>query len=58
MSSQENREKNQDLEVIEVYREFGTSDEDIIQKILKKFDVTKDYILPLLHLLFSYRISV
>ena len=48
--AQENRERKiRILENIKVYREFGTSDEDIIQKILKKFDVTKDYVLPLLN---------
>ena len=48
--AQEKRERKiRILEAIEVYREFGTSDEDIIQKILKKFDVTKDYVFPLLN---------
>ena len=36
------------LTAIDIYREYITSDEDIIQKIIEKFDVTKEYVLPLL----------
>ena len=33
---------------IDTYREFGTSDKDIIDKIIKRFDVTREYVLELL----------
>ena len=33
---------------IEAYRDCGTSDEDIIKKIIAKFQVTKEYVLALL----------
>ncbi len=47
--AQENRDKKiRILEAIEVYREFGTSDEDIIQRIIKKFSVTREFVLSLL----------
>ena len=33
---------------IDAYREYGESDEDIIAKIMKKFNVTKEYVQALL----------
>ena len=33
---------------IEAYRDCGTSDEDIIERVVKKFNVTKEYVLALL----------
>ena len=33
---------------IEAYRDCGTSDEDIIERVIKKFNVTKEYVLELL----------
>ncbi len=33
---------------IETYREYGESDEDIIAKITKRFDITREYVLALL----------
>ncbi len=35
---------------IEVYREYGESDEDIIQKIIRKFDVTREFVTSLMSL--------
>lgn len=35
-------------EAIEIYREYGESDEIIIDKIMKKFDVARDYVVALL----------
>ena len=34
--------------VIGVYKDFGFSDEDIIEKIINKYNVTKEYVLALL----------
>ena len=33
---------------IEAYRDCGSSDEDIIERVIKKFNVTKEYVLALL----------
>ena len=33
---------------IEAYREDGKSDEDIIDRIIKKYQVTRDYVLAIL----------
>ena len=33
---------------IETYREYGASEDDIIDKIIKRFNVTKEYVLALL----------
>ena len=33
---------------IETYREFGTSEDDIIKRIMKRFNVTKEYVQALL----------
>ena len=33
---------------IEAYRDFGASNEDIIERIIKKFNVTRDYVMALL----------
>ncbi len=47
--SLERRYKKERIEqAIEIYREYGDKDEDIIDKIIKKFNVTKDYVLTLL----------
>ena len=35
---------------VEVYREYGESDEDIIQKIIKKYDVTREFVTSLMSL--------
>jgi len=34
--------------VIDILRDDGKSDEDIIERIIKKYNVTKDYVLALL----------
>ncbi len=36
------------LTAIDIYREYGASDEDIIQKVIKKFDVPREFVLSLL----------
>ena len=40
--------KDQVTGAIEAYRDCGTSDEDIIERVIKKFNVTKEYVLALL----------
>ena len=45
---EENNKKQRITEAIEIYREYGESDEDIIKKIMSKFNVAKEYILALL----------
>jgi len=35
---------------VEVYREYGESDEDIIKKIIKKYDVTREFVTSLMSL--------
>ena len=36
------------LEAIEIYREYGESDEYIINKLMSKFKVAREYIVSLL----------
>ncbi len=36
------------LTAIDIYREYGASDEDIIQNVIKKFDVPREFVLSLL----------
>ena len=35
-------------EAIEIYREYGESDEDIIKKIMNKFEVAREFVIALL----------
>lgn len=45
----EKRDQRQRIEeAIEIYREYGESDEDIINKIMNKFKVAREFVLPLL----------
>lgn len=47
--SLQNRYKQEKIQgAIETYRELGTSDEDIIDRIIKRFNVTKEYVMALL----------
>ena len=47
--SLERRYKKERIEeAIEIYREYGDKDDDIVSKIIKKFNVTKEYVLSLL----------
>ena len=47
--SLERRYKKERIEeAIEIYREYGDKDDDIVSKINKKFNVTKEYVLSLL----------
>ena len=47
--SLERRYKKERIEeAIEIYREYGDSDDDIVSKIIKKFNVTKEYVMALL----------
>ena len=41
-------QKDKVAATIDAYREFGQSDEDIIARIMKKFNVTKEYVMALL----------
>ena len=45
----ENKEKKDKItEAIEIYREYGESEEFIVDKIIKKFNVSKEYVLAIL----------
>ncbi len=47
--AQENRNQRMKiLGAIEIYREYGATDEDIIQKVINKFNVTREVVLSLL----------
>ena len=47
--SLERRYKKERIEeAIEIYREYGDSDDDIVSKIIKKFNVTKEYVMAIL----------
>lgn len=47
--AQENRDQRMKiLGAIEIYREYGATDEDIIQKVINKFNVTREVVLSLL----------
>ncbi|MBR1568149.1 MAG: Rpn family recombination-promoting nuclease/putative transposase [Lachnospiraceae bacterium] len=48
LAMEKKSKKDQVTGAIEAYRDCGTSDEDIIERIIKKFDVTKEYVLVLL----------
>lgn len=41
-------EEKEVIGAIEAYRDFGASNEDIIERIIKKFNVTRDYVMALL----------
>lgn len=47
-SLEKRMQKEKIIEAIEIYREYGESDEDIINKIMSKFKVAREYILTLL----------
>ncbi len=45
----EKRDQRQRIEeAIEIYREYGESDEDIINKIMNKFKVAREFVIALL----------
>ncbi len=47
--AQENRDLRMKItSAIDIYREYGESDEDIIARIIKKYNVTKEYVISLL----------
>ena len=47
--SLERRYKKERIEeAIEIYREYGDKDDDIVRKIIKKYNVTPEYVLSLL----------
>ena len=48
IAMEKKEKKDKITEAIEIYHEYGESDEFIIDKITKKFNVTKDYVLSIL----------
>lgn len=48
LAMEKKSKKDQVTGAIEAYRDCGTSDEDIVERIIKKFNVTKEYVLALL----------
>lgn len=48
LAMEKRSKKDQVIGAIEAYRDCGTSDEDIVKKVIEKFNVTKEYVLALL----------
>ena len=48
LAMEKKTKKDQVTGAIEAYRDCGTSEEDIIERVIKKFNVTKEYVLALL----------
>lgn len=49
LAMEKKEKKDKITGMIEIYREYGESQEFIIDKIIEKFDVTRDYVLAILN---------